>query len=624
MDKDTTHTTHKADYAKDPMVQYVVEQFARYEKHWKDKFDEAQQIYDYWQNKPPIRDYTWQNAVHVPMTLEAEQTISPRLFAALFPNEAPVEVMVEGEGDPLQGTVIKDGIKHYFKLAGVESEGSVMVSQCTLLGTAYGEEGWITERQWLEDKTTGERYEAIVSNRPTFKCVDYFEMFPHPAKKCIGDGLPLIRRRFCDAEYLKKLVNNPNFEMTNLDEALQSESEVRESAESQNTSAVDRKDYNPTKKEEYEILEYWGPWDASYKKEDKVVKKEAQPHWIIVINRKVKVRGMANPHNFQHEPFVKIKLMEDPKPSWHGVGVGKAGMPTQERLNKIVNQRLDNVDLVLNKQGCFNGSDTLINIKKLMVSKPGQWHKVSDTVSSLRWMDIPDVTASSYREEEIAKTDFRESTGATNPLMPADEGQHRTAMGINLLQGAAGMRFKPVLRRMEVDFIQALAEMFLSDLQQFMTFPEWIKMTSNEGKSFPVQLTPEMIQGKVQFIPTGVSEAVNRELQVGQLLRFKELTMDDPTVNRREINKRIAELMGFKDLDKILTPATQVEQGGEMSPEDQEFVNQRQAEGATEEEIMEELMGDKMRKEQQRGPKPGNDPGGGRPGESTPMMMGSQ
>ena len=600
---------------KDPMVDYVVEQFQRYEKHWNDKFAEAQQIYDYWCNKPPIRDYSWQNAVHVPMTLEAEQTISPRLFAALFPNDAPVEVMVEGDGDPLQGIVIKDGIKHYFKLAGVESEGSTMVSQCTLLGTAYGEEGWITERKWIEDDQ-GERYEAIVSNRPSFGAVDFFEMFPHPAKKCIGDGMPIIRRRFADAEYLKKLANNPNFEMSNLEEALQSDAQITKGSLDKET------EYNPTKKEEYEILEYWGPWDASYIKDDKVVKKEAQPYWIIVVNRKIKIRGMANPHNYQHEPFVKIKLMEDPKPGWFGVGIGKAGMPTQERLNKIVNQRLDNVDLVLNKQGCFNGGDTLINVKKLQISKPGQWHKVSDTVASLRWMDIPDVTASSYREEEIAKQDFRESTGATNPLMPADEGQHRTAMGINLLQGAAGMRFKPVLRRMELDFIQALAQMFLSDLQQFMAIPEWIKMTSNTGASVPVKLTPELIQGKVQFIPTGVSEAVNRELQVGQLLRFKELTMDDPTVNRREINKRIAELMGFKDTEKILTPE-KTDAMATTSPKDQQYIEQRKAEGATEEQIMEELMGDKIRK-QGKGGLPEGGPPGARPGEGTPMMMGSQ
>jgi len=85
------------------------------------------------------------------------------------------------------------------------------------------------------------------------------------------------------------------------------------------------------------------------------------------------------------------------------VGIGQIGHPTQERLNKIVNQRLNNVDLVLNRQGLYNGNDPLLNTKQLQVAKPGKFHKVSDVNGSVRWMDIPDVTASSYNEEKLAK-----------------------------------------------------------------------------------------------------------------------------------------------------------------------------------------------------------------------------
>jgi hypothetical protein len=322
-----------------------------------------------------------------------------------------------------------------------------------------------------------------------------------------------------------------------------------------------------------------------------VVTKKAIPQWIIVVNRSVKARNIPNPYNHQLPPYCKVILFEDPNPCWFGVGVGKIGKPTQERLNKIVNQRLDNVDLVLNKQGFYNGNDTLINTKKLQISKPGQWHKVSDTVTSIRWMDIPDVTTSSYKEEEIAKQDFRESTGATIELMPTAEGQHRTAMGISLLQGAAGARFKPVLRKMESDLIASLAQMFLSMLQQFMALPEWVQVTSSNGAQKPIQVRPEMIQGKVQFLPTGVSETINKEMQIGQLLRFKELTMNDPTVNRVEINKRIAELMGFRDIQKLLTPPQPEMKPGGLPQQAQDAIRQRLAEGATPEQIKMEMLG---------------------------------
>lgn len=571
---------------KDQMLTYVCEQFDVYEQHWRDRFDEAKVIYDHWCNKAPVRDETWMNAVHVPLTLEAEQTISPRLYSALFPSSAPVDVSPEGKGQEQSAIIIKEAIKHYFKKANVEGRGGFVMSQNVLFGTGYGEHCWLVESKTIHDPLTGETYKSTLPGRPDFQPVDFFEMFPHPAKLEMKDGLPLIRRRFCDAEYIKKLASNPNFDFEKLDKALASESPSIKDGWREPVMGQGKK-----KKDDYEILEYWGPWHDSYKQDKEVSNKIADQYWIVIINRSVKIWGKINPHNFGHPPYIKTKLFEDPKPCWFGVGIGKAGLPTQERLNKLVNQRLDNVDLVLNKQGAYNGNDPLINTRKLLKSKPGLWHKVSDTVNSLKWMDTPDVTSSSYKEEELAKQDFRESTGAVNPLMPADSGQHRTAMGLNLLQGAAGMRFRPVLRKMEIDFIQLLADMMLSDLQQFMTVPEWIESMSSMGHPQPVLLTPEMIQAKVRFMPTGVSDTLNKELQIGQLLRFKELTKDDPTVNRREINKRVAELMGFKDIPLLLTPPAPVTADGPLSPEEQMRIQQRVAEGATDEQIDSELFG---------------------------------
>jgi hypothetical protein len=234
-----------------------------------------------------------------------------------------------------------------------------------------------------------------------------------------------------------------------------------------------------------------------------------------------------------------------------------------------------------------------VNVKKLQVSKPGQFHKVSDTVGSIRWIDTPDVTMSSYKEEELAKQDYREATGATAHLMPEAGSEHRTAMGIQLLQGAAGMRFRPILRRLESSLIQQTAMFFFSNLKQFMTQAQWIQITGKFGQQ-PILISPEQIQAKVYFIPTGVSETMNKETQVQQLLRFKELTANDPTVNRQEINKRIAELMGFKDIQALMTvPMATMPSEGALDLKTQQHIQQRLQEGATPDQIKEELLGAK-------------------------------
>lgn len=573
--------TKKIDEKK--FVDFVVKEFQRYEKFHDERFSKCRKYYDLWQGKLPAKEYDHLNNVHVPMMIEGEQTITPRIFTALFPTDAPVDCQVEGDTPPEAGVVVKNLIQHYFRVSNVQGAFWPALTQNTVFGTAYLEGGtWLVRRAWIiNDK--GERSYAIIESRPDCKFVDFFEIFPHPAKLRMDDGLPLIRRRWCDAEFLKSLSENPFFQFDNLEEALDSKAEIKSGA-----------GYDKNPGDEYEIHDYWGPYDEEYEVDGKMMKKKAVPYWGIIINRKVKVRAVPNPYNHQSPPFIKTKLFEDAQPSWFGVGIGQIGYPTQERINKLVNQRLDNVDLVLNKMGFYNANDTLLNKKQLQISKPGKWIGVADTTTSVRWMDTPDVTAEAYREEELAKQDFRESTGATSAMMPSDsqDEQHRTAMGIQLLQGAAGMRFRPVLRNIELDGIQQLAMFYFSNARQFMTIPEWVMIVGKDGQKYNVRVTPEQIQAKVFFIPTGLSETVNKETQIGQLLRYKEITMNDPTINRTEINQRIAELFGFKDVDKLVIKAQPMQTGpGQLDPQMQARIQQRLSEGATPEQVKQEMMG---------------------------------
>lgn len=570
---------------KDPMVSYVVEEFDRYENFHRERFDKAEEIYGMWAVEPPKRSYTWQNQVRVPITFEAEQTITPRIYSALFPNDAPVDLIIEDNTPVEQGVRIKGLIQRDFRRAGVMASCYPSISNATLFGTGYGEVFWQVKKGWLMNEN-GERMYVILSMGNACEHVSFFEMYPHPNKMYMNDDLPIIRRRFCDANYLKTLAENPYFSFTNLKQALNTKSPV--SKPSMIQGADGKAIMKP--RDDYELLEYWGPYDQTEEKDGKVKTKKGVPHWIIVVNREVKARGIPNPYNHQSPPFYKVKLFNDHKSRWFGKGTGEIGAPTQDRLDKIVNQRLDNVELVLNKQGVYNGADPLINVRKLEESKPGRWHKVSDTTTSLQWIDTPDVTKSSYEEEVIAKMDYRESTGAVSALMPAEDKkqQHRTAMGMQLLQGAAGIRYKPILSLMEKTGIQRIAQIFIENARQFMTTPQWAHLTGNSGTKPPVFVTPQELRARIRFVPTGISETSNKEIQMAQLLRFKEICRDDPTINRSEVNKRIAELFGFKDIDKLLIQQEQTV--GQLTPAMQAQIRQRLAEGASPEQIKSEMM----------------------------------
>ena len=579
---------------KDPMVTFVVKEYDRYEGAHNDRFSKAEGIYDRWAVKPPPRDYSWQNAVRVPATFETEQAITPRIHTALFPNDAPVDLIIEDGTPTEQGVRIKSLIQRDFRAANVQANFYPGISECVLFGTGYGEASWLVKKSWIITET-GERVYTITEMRNACEYVSFFEMYPHPAKVYMDDGLPIIRRRFCDSEYLKGLAENPFFDFNNLSKALQTENPTGRPSVVRDAQG----NYITKKGEDYELLEYWGPWDEQNEKDGKVQTKKAVPYWIIVVNREVKVRGVPNPYNHQSPPYYKLKLFNDPKNRWFGMGTGQIAYPTQDRLDKIVNQRLDNVELVLNKQGAYNGNDPLINTKRLEESKPGQWHKVSDTVTSLRWIETPDVTKSSYEEEKLAKMDIREATGATNPVLPTSDAksQHRTSSGIQLLQSAAGIRYKPILTMLEKTGIQRVAQIFIENARQFMTTPQWATLTGSEGTKPPIQVSPLELRARIRFVPTGISETANKEQQMSNLLRFKEISAQDPTVNRAEINRRVAELFGFKDIDKLLVQ--QEKTVGQLTPAMQAQIRQRLAEGADPEQVKAELLG----------PQPASQPG---------------
>lgn len=588
MEKSKGSTSKKnKDGGSDKVVDFLVMEFEKYEKYWEPVFTEAKEIIDNWECVPPPREHDWQNQVASPATIEAEQTITPRIFTALFPTDAPLDLIVEGQTPPTDGIIIKGLIQHYFRVAKVRGQSLSPLTQTTLLGTGYVENGsWLMKKGYIVEN--GERRRVITESRPNFAPVDFFEIFPHPAKLEVDDEFPMFRRQFVGAEDIKRLSENSFFSFDDIQKALDSRCDVKDQDV----------DFDDNENKRYEVLTYWGPWDEEYIQKDdkgneKKTTKAAVPYWTIIINRKIKIRHLPNPYLHQQAPYSKLKLFASPRPSWFGVGVGKVGKPTQDRLNKIINQRLDNVDLVIMRQGLYNGNDPLLNAKQLQLAKPGKFHKCSDTLSSVKWMDIPDVTASSYKEEELARNDFRESVGAISALMPAEDKneQHRTAMGIQILQGAAGMRFKPVLIKLEEDYIAKTADFFFINSKQFMATPEWVEIMG-EGATKMIQVTPDQIMRKVRFIPTGVSETVNKEIQVGQLLRFKEISQNDPTINRSEINKRIAELMGFKDIEKLIVhqlPPTKAPGG--LSPEQGNLIKQRLAEGANPEQIKMEMLG---------------------------------
>jgi uncharacterized protein YqfB (UPF0267 family) len=142
----------------------------------------------------------------------------------------------------------------------------------------------------------------------------------------------------------------------------------------------------------------------------------------------------------------------------HPAGTIELVRPMTELINDTTNQRMDNVRLVLNKRYLVRRQAN-VDLGALMRNAPGGGVLVDDVMADIRTMDTPDVTSSSYAEQdrlavesdELLGTFSQASVGNSRALNETVGGMNLMAQGANQVQ-ELGLRcfietwVEPVLR----------------------------------------------------------------------------------------------------------------------------------------------------------------------------------
>lgn len=134
--------------------------------------------------------------------------------------------------------------------------------------------------------------------------------------------------------------------------------------------------------------------------------------------------------------------------------------PLTEMLNDVTNQRMDNVKLVLNKRYAIR-RNSKIDLGALMRNVPGGGVLMDDVNADFKIMETPDVTQSSYLEQdrlavetdELLGTFSQASVGNNRALNETVGGMNLMASGANQVQELGLRTFietwvEPVLRAM--------------------------------------------------------------------------------------------------------------------------------------------------------------------------------
>jgi len=105
----------------------------------------------------------------------------------------------------------------------------------------------------------------------------------------------------------------------------------------------------------------------------------------------------------------------------------------QEEMNELVNQRIDNVKLVLNKR-YFVKRNKQVDLRSITRNTPGSVTMMLDPDGDVRVVDTPDVTASSYQEQDRLNLDFDEIAGSfSNSSVQSNRRMNETVGGMQML-----------------------------------------------------------------------------------------------------------------------------------------------------------------------------------------------
>ena len=162
-------------------------------------------------------------------------------------------------------------------------------------------------------------------------------------------------------------------------------------------------------------------------------------------------------------------------------GVSRLTKDTQQEINDIANQRIDNVKFAMNKR-YFVSRNKQVDLRSLTRSIPGSITLMSDIEKDVRVIDTPDVTSSSYQEQDRLNLDFDDVSGSfSQSSVSSNRKLNETVGGMNMLTTNANQISAYQLRTFVETWVEPVLEQLI-DLERSYETDEKIIGLSPEGR----------------------------------------------------------------------------------------------------------------------------------------------
>lgn len=279
-----------------------------------------------------------------------------------------------------------------------------------------------------------------------------------------------------------------------------------------------------------------------YRLSDPIPLQEEYPH--LRLGQRPYVLGTSNIETHKNYPEALVGLASN----------------MQQEANDINNQRRDNVALVLNRRYIAKRGAN-INFKSLMNNVPGSVTLTDDPNSDLRIEAPPEVTASSYQEQDRVNMDFDELTGAFSASSVGSNRQlNETVGGMELLSGDSNSITEYQLRIFVETWVEPVLKQLIQLEQRHETDEALLALVGRKLEMWQRygvdRVTDAMLQGtmnvqvNVGFGSTDPKKRIDK-LAVGLNTILQFAPQLGPRLDAEEVSKEVFGALGYKGADRF-------------------------------------------------------------------------
>jgi len=384
-------------------------------------------------------------------------------------------------------------------------------------------------------------YEFVKYQGPAATWVDIFDFWPAPDAKDIQEARYVIQRSFRDLGEIEDMIAQGIYRLppgiTDIGQLTTSEEEdgkdIREDEVGEDSSSGD------STRRPVELLEFW------FRQSNMVV---------TVANRRAVIRAQENPFWHGEKPFVRFVdyLLEG---EFWGSGEAEAIEGLQDLANAIVNQRIDNVRLSMDKMFAINTK--AIEDERDLIVKPGQLVRVTGDYlpgEAIMPLDLGEVNQSAFEEAAEVERLIERTSGVSDfTLGTDDEGINRTATGVSLMTESGNTKIALKVRQMELMALLPLARHWGAIVQQFTEEEEYLRLMGPNGQWLFASVTADSVQGALDFTIETMSSTQTETVEKEQAITLLQTVSGAWPQAAPQLVKDVLEAFGKKNLVPYFT-----------------------------------------------------------------------